>query len=190
MVVLFNGIAPPSQFPATIASGAPPGPNHACFQGRVDVCFETRWRSKGGRRGACLHRAHYAFPKKKKSLRALRAHNERTYITATSAFLGVPKDMGDKIRIGGAHKWAEMLHHPCILGDPQRKGDKIRIGCLTLAFWETHKWAEMLHHPCILGDPQQTGQSQSKKKAKKTNKNFPMVSLVLPTILQIDPTGA
>ena len=40
----------------------------------------------------------------------------------TPAFSGVPKDMGDKIRIGGAHKWAEMLHHPCILGGPQRHG--------------------------------------------------------------------
>ena len=38
------------------------------------------------------------------------------------AFSGIPKDMGDKIRIGGAHKWEEMLHHPCILGDPQRHG--------------------------------------------------------------------
>ena len=56
-----------------------------------------------------------------------------------------------------AHKWAEMLHHPCILGDPQRKGDKIRIGCLTPAFWEAHKWAEMLHHPCILADLQRKG---------------------------------
>ena len=71
-------------------------------------------------------------------------------------------------RVCNARKWAEMLHHPCILGDPQRKGDKIRIGCLTPAFWEPHKWAEMLHQPCILGDPQQRGQSQSKKKAKKT----------------------
>ena len=66
-----------------------------------------------------------------------------------------------------AHKWAEMLHHPCILGDPQRKGDKIRFGCLTRAFWEAHKWGEMLHHPCILRGPQQRGQSQRKKKAKK-----------------------
>ena len=40
----------------------------------------------------------------------------------TPAFSGVPKDMGDKIRIGGAHKWAEMLHHPCILGGSQRHG--------------------------------------------------------------------
>ena len=53
-----------------------------------------------------------------------------------------------------AHKWAEMLHHPCILGGPQRKGGKIRIG-------GAHKWAEMLHHPCILGGPQQRGQHQS-----------------------------
>ena len=40
----------------------------------------------------------------------------------TPAFSGVPKVKGDKIRIGGAHKWAEMLHHPCILGGPQRQG--------------------------------------------------------------------
>ena len=112
-----------------------------------------------------------------------------------------------------AHKWAEMLHHPCIIGDPQRKGDKARIGCLTRAFWKAHKWAEMLHHPCILGGPQQRGQnqsgptsgrkcyitpafsgipkergqSQSKKKAKK--KNCPMVSLILPTSVHITPTG-
>ena len=68
-------------------------------------------------------------------------------------------------RIGGAHKWAEMLHHPCILGDPQRKGDEIRIG-------GAHKWAEMLHHPSILGDPQQRGQNQSKKKQKKQKQKF------------------
>ena len=40
------------------------------------------------------------------------------------AFSGIPKDMGDKVRIGGAHKWAEMLHHPCILGGPQRHGEQ------------------------------------------------------------------
>ena len=40
---------------------------------------------------------------------------------------GVAK--GDKIRIGcltpafwRAHKWAEMLRHPCILDDPQQRG--------------------------------------------------------------------
>ena len=43
--------------------------------------------------------------------------------------------LGVTIRIGcltpafsGAHKWAEMLHNPCILGDTQTKRDKIRIG--------------------------------------------------------------
>ena len=82
----------------------------------------------------------------------------------TPTFSGIAKDMGDKIRIGGAHKWAEMLHHPCILRDPQREGDKIRIRCLTIAFLEAHKWAEMLHHPCILVDPRHRGQGQSKKK--------------------------
>ena len=57
---------------------------------------------------------------------------------------------GGKSTIGGAHNWAEMLHHPCILGDPQCKGDKIRIGA-------AHKWAQMLYHPCILGGPQSQG---------------------------------
>ena len=71
---------------------------------------------------------------------------------------------GDKIRIGylmlacsGAHKRAEMLHHPCVLGDPQTKGGKIRIGYFTLAFFETHQWAERLQEPCILGDPKTKG---------------------------------
>ena len=102
---------------------------------------------------------------------------QKCYITP--AFSGIPKDMWDKMRLGGAHKWAEMLHHPCILGDPQRHGgqkmnwwgpqvggnatsplhsrgspkdvgNKIRFG-------GAHKWAEMLHHPCILGGPQRHG---------------------------------
>ena len=42
----------------------------------------------------------------------------------TPVFSGIPKEMGNKIRNGGAHKWAEMLHHPCILGDPQRHREK------------------------------------------------------------------
>ena len=74
------------------------------------------------------------------------------------------KGVGDKIGIGcltpatsGAHKWAKMLHHGCILGDPQTKGDKTRSGCFSLAFSGAQKWAEMLHHPCILGDPQTKG---------------------------------
>ena len=98
----------------------------------------------------------------------------------TPAFSGVPKEMGDKIRIGGAQNWPEMLYHPCILGGPQRHGEqnqnwwrpqvggnatsplhsrgspkdmgnKIRIG-------GAHKWAEMLHHPCMIGDPQRHGE--------------------------------
>ena len=67
----------------------------------------------------------------------------------TPAFSGVPKDAGNKIRIGGAHNWAEMLHHPCV-GIPKDMGDKIRIG-------GAHKWAEILHHPCILGGSQRHG---------------------------------
>ena len=46
----------------------------------------------------------------------------------TPAFSGIPKQRGTKSEFG--HKWAEMLHNPCVLGDPQMKEDKIR-------FWPT-----------------------------------------------------
>ena len=31
------------------------------------------------------------------------------------------------------HKWAEMLHHPCILGDPQTKGTKSKHNNLDIS---------------------------------------------------------
>ena len=40
----------------------------------------------------------------------------------TPAFSGIPKKRGTKSEL--AHKWAEMLPHPCILGDPRKKGDR------------------------------------------------------------------
>ena len=111
------------QFPATVASGAPPRPNHACCEEGFHVCFETLWRRGGG---------------------------------------------------GGL-----------------AKEDKIRIRYLTPALSGAHKWEEMLRHPCILDDPQQGGQNQSTKKNKKRNKNknFPMVSMIQPKVLQITHNG-
>ena len=88
MVLLFKGIAPPSQFPAAVASGAPPRPNHVV-----------------------------------------------------------------KKEFSGARKWAEMLHHPCILGDPQTKGDTIRIGCLSRAFWGPTSGRKCYVTPAFSGIP-------------------------------------
>ena len=51
-------------------------------------------------------------------------NGRKCYITP--AFSGIPKQRGTKSEL--AHKWAEIVHHPCILGDSQTKGDKIRIG--------------------------------------------------------------
>ena len=97
--------------------------------------FRNPLEEQGGEGRACLHRTHYAFPPKKSSLRALRAHNERTYISGTScagtrrvpfvecSSLG-SQNMGDGSdgeALSGAQKRAEMLHHPCILGGPQRQ---------------------------------------------------------------------
>ena len=52
------------------------------------------------------------------------------YVLHHPCILGNPQREGNKIRIGGAHKWAIMLHHqggqnqnwmpkPCLLGGPQ-----------------------------------------------------------------------
>ena len=77
---MFKGIAPPRQFPATVASGAPPRPNHACCEERVDVSFETLCR-RGGEGFAM--RTIRCFFLKKSALRALRAHNVSTYYART-----------------------------------------------------------------------------------------------------------
>ena len=48
----------------------------------------------------------------------------------------------------GAHKWAEMLRHPCILGDPQTKGNKISQNIKKLCLENFHFGAvqdEKLH---------------------------------------------
>ena len=170
--------------------------------------------------------------------------------------LGGPQRNGDKIRIGGAHKWAEMLHHPCILGGPQQsnKGDKIKVGpqvggnatsplhsrgspmkgeqnqnwmpnpCLLGGPQVGGNATSPLHsrgspkkggqnqnwmpNPCLLGGPQVGGnatstlhsggsptkgtkgtKSKQKKSKKNKNENCPMVYLILPTALQIAPTG-
>ena len=50
-----------------------------------------------------------------------------------------------------AHKWAEVLHHPCVLGGPQKTGTKSKMA---------HQWAEVLHHPGVLRGPQTRRQSQ------------------------------
>ena len=90
MVLLFKGIAPPSQFPGTVANGAAPWPNHAWFQDRVDdACFEALWRRGGG---DCNTRTtFFFFPNKGDKFKS-------GYITP--AFLG-------------PQKCAEMLHNPC-----------------------------------------------------------------------------
>ena len=88
---------------------------------------------------------------------------------STPAFLGVPKQ-GDKVKggqqVGGsatsplrslgspnkgtkskvAHKWAEVLHHPCVLGGPQTRGQSQR--------WPTGEQNSYIT-PACLGVPKQ-----------------------------------
>ena len=53
--------------------------------------------------------------------------------------------------IAGAHKWAEMLHHPYILGGPQQRG-------------QNQNW---LPHSCFLGGPKEGGNATSTLRALK-----------------------
>ena len=113
----------------------------------------------------------------------------KCYITL--AFSGVPKP-GDKVnggpQVGGSatsplrfrgspnkgtkskvpHKWAEVLHHPCVLRGP-KQGDKVKggpqvDGSATSPLRSrgsqnkgtkskvAHKWTEELHHPAFSGN--------------------------------------
>ena len=76
---------------------------------------------------------------------------------------------------------------PAFSGVPN-KGDKIRIGCLTPAFSGAQTWAEMLHHPAFSGIPDKK-EKKSTKKNKKTKNFLSIVSLILPWVLQMAPTG-
>ena len=85
---------------------------------------------------------------------------------------------GDKIRVGcltpafwGAHKWAEMLRHPCILGDPQTKGDKIRTGCPTLPSEGPTSGRKCYVTPTLSMIPNKGDKIKAQKKHKK--KIFP-----------------
>ena len=109
--------------------------------------FRNPLEEQGGERAVCTVRT-TPFPKKNAlsvhyvpttSARTPVAHRVQERIACPSwgapprgpktwvmdpAFSGVPKVKGDKIRIGRAHKWAEMLHHPCILGGPQSQEEQ------------------------------------------------------------------
>ena len=66
MVLLFKGLVPLSQFPATIASGAAPRPNHACFKAELMYVSEPSGGAKGGGGGVvCTTRTTFPPPKKK-----------------------------------------------------------------------------------------------------------------------------
>ena len=68
-----------------------------------------------------------------------------------------PKTGGTKSKLVGPTSGRKCYITPAFSDIPKDMGDRIRIGCLTPALWEAHKWAEMLHHPCILGYPQRHG---------------------------------
>ena len=87
MVLLFKGIAPPSQFPATIASGAPPRPNHAVFKAELVYVSKPFGGARGGE-GVC-------------TTCTTCTSGRKCYITL--AFSGIP-NKGDNIKAQGKTK--------------------------------------------------------------------------------------
>ena len=85
MVLLFKGIAPLSQLPATIASGAPPRPNHAVFKEEFVYVSKPFGGARGGE-GVLLWGA---------------TSGRKCY--RTPAFSGIP-NKGDNIKAHGKTK--------------------------------------------------------------------------------------
>ena len=79
---------------------------------------------------------------------------------------GSPK-RATKLRIGcltpafsGAHSWAELLNHPCILGSPTQRGQNQTLLPHTFALSGGQKRVELLCHHYILGHPHNWGQNR------------------------------
>ena len=173
MVLLFKGIAPPSQFPATIASGAPPRPNHAVFKAELVYVSKPFGGARGGE-GVCTT-CTTSFSKKKK--KALSAH----YVPTTCAHTTMVHRVQERAACPswGAPPWGPetWVMEVVELKEVKEGGLKAlvrgtikvvllfarHIACRTGSFLCGLKWAEMLHHPCILGGPQrQGGQNQNR----------------------------
>ena len=199
-VLVFKGIAPPSPFPATAASGAPPRPNHACCEGGVgvDVCFET-----------------LPYPTQQRvQNQSGPTSGRKCYITP--AFSGVP-NKGDKIKVGpqvggnatspkhprGSPKKGgqnqNWMPNPCLLGGPQVGGNAtspLHSREFPKKGGQNQNW---MPNPCLLGGPQvgakcyitpafsgmphKGDKVKAKKRQKNKNKNCPMVSPSLPIAL-------
>ena len=137
---MFKGIPPPSQFPATVASGAPPRPNHACCEERVHVCFETLWRRGGGVR-VCNARNTFFYKK------ILSTHYARTPVVhrvhqraacpswgsppwglkITPAFSGIPKEKGTKSELAGPTSGRKCYITHAFSGIPTERGTKSEL---------------------------------------------------------------
>ena len=160
----FDTLAGLLPFFACSASGAPHRPNHACFQGRVDVFSGGPQRQARGETQMWLpHPCLLGGPQQRDKIKV--GPKEGGNATSPLHSRGSPTpSAGRKSDVatsplasresptkGKRSKWAQkrakMLHHPRILGGPQCQ-----------AQGKNQMW---LPHPCLLGGPQQRGQDHS-----------------------------
>ena len=131
--------------------------------------------------------------------------------------LGDPQTKGDKIRIGGATVGENATSPPHSRGSPNKgvqnqnwRGPQVGGNATSPLHsrgspnkgGQNQNW---MPNPCLLGGPQvgrnatlplhsqgsptKGTKSKQKKTKKNKNKNFPRVSLILPTVLETDPIG-
>ena len=136
MVLLFKGIAPLSQSPATIASGAPPKPNHAVFKAELMYVSKPFGGAGGGGRGGVSPRALCLFQKKfsPRTTRPQRVHLHQWYIVCrnTLRMLSLKAPMSHL-----------RTHASCSSGTRRPCG----MGALG---WATSKWAASLYNQTVV----------------------------------------
>ena len=97
---------------------------------------------------------------KKSSVRALRAHNVRTYTSGTSCagtrrapFVGCSSSGSPNMGDGSGGDEGGEERRPLHSGGSPTKGTKSELAASPLRSRGLNKWVEMLHKSCILGAP-------------------------------------
>ena len=154
--------------------------NQWCVVGGLQTRGQSQRWPTSGRKG-CITRAFSGVPKQGDKVKGGR----QVCGSATSPLRSRGSPIkGTKSKV--AHKWAEVLRHPCVLGGHQKRGQRqrwptrahnkgttSRVGGSATSPLRSrgstkkgtkskvaHKWAEVLHHPCVLRGTQTRGQSQ------------------------------
>ena len=131
MVLLFKGQHPRVNSQPLLLGDPHPGRTMLVFKAELMYVLKPVGGAKGG---GCLHHVHCIFPKKKGSLRALRAHNVRMYTSGASPTKGTKSEVArSPLPSRGPKSGQKCYITPTFSGVPQQRGQN----------------QKRLHHPCL-----------------------------------------